>query len=208
MSLSRHHKKAVRVLPVPVGARMRVDSPRAMAGQPSRWGGVTVSKTARNQAAVMGWKTARASAGSGVSLVGEVERGGMVWWLDAWGGVPPPIFHFLDVSRLFCVVWRVMYPFKSMILKELGVKDGKTKDLGGVVVLVKLGEVTSAEAACVGFDSEKRRPISIIESWKGNYATIFTTLFGLVSIGCGDFDGVGGLTREFWVVFEENSLMC
>ena len=30
-----HHKKAARVLPVPVGARMRVDSPRAIAGHPA-----------------------------------------------------------------------------------------------------------------------------------------------------------------------------
>src|SRR5438309_1669808 len=32
MSRSRHQRKAVRVLPVPVGATMRVLSPRAMAG--------------------------------------------------------------------------------------------------------------------------------------------------------------------------------
>ena len=36
--VERHHRKAVRVLPVPVGARMRVLSPRAMAGQPCCWG--------------------------------------------------------------------------------------------------------------------------------------------------------------------------
>ena len=40
MRRSRHQRKAVRVLPVPVGARIRVLSPRAMAGQPGaagRW---------------------------------------------------------------------------------------------------------------------------------------------------------------------------
>ena len=76
MSLSRHQRKAVRVLPVPVGARMRVDSPREMAGQPSRWGGVAASKTARNHSAVMGWKRVKTSvAGAGatrISLVGAL----------------------------------------------------------------------------------------------------------------------------------------
>ena len=47
MSRSRHQRKAVRVLPVPVGARMSVFSPRAMAGQPSRCAAVGRSKTAR-----------------------------------------------------------------------------------------------------------------------------------------------------------------
>lgn len=65
ISLLRHQRNAVRVLPVPVGARMRVDSPRAMAGQPSRCGAVGLSKTARNQAAVMGWKRARVSVAVG-----------------------------------------------------------------------------------------------------------------------------------------------
>src|SRR5271168_924720 len=59
MRRSRHQRNAVRVLPVPVGARIRVLSPRAIAGQPSRWGAVGCSKTARNQEAVTGWKRAR-----------------------------------------------------------------------------------------------------------------------------------------------------
>jgi len=45
-------------LPVPVGARMSAFSPRAMTGQPNRCGEVGASKTARNQAAVTGWKQA------------------------------------------------------------------------------------------------------------------------------------------------------
>ena len=45
---------------MPVGARIRVESPRTMAGQPSNWGAVGASKTARNQAMVMGWKPASA----------------------------------------------------------------------------------------------------------------------------------------------------
>jgi hypothetical protein len=57
-----HQRKAVSVLPVPVGARIRVESPRAIAGQPSRCGAVGRSKTARNQAAVRGWKSARAES--------------------------------------------------------------------------------------------------------------------------------------------------
>ena len=56
---SMHHRKAVRVLPVPVGARMRVDSPRAMAGQPRVWGRVGSGKTASNQARTGGWKRSR-----------------------------------------------------------------------------------------------------------------------------------------------------
>ena len=34
------HRNAVSVLPLPVGARISVDSPRAIAGQPSVCGGV------------------------------------------------------------------------------------------------------------------------------------------------------------------------
>src|ERR1017187_9133860 len=64
MSLSRQERKAASVLPVPVGARIRVDSPRAIAGQPWRCGAVGPGNVARNQAAVMGWKSARAAAES------------------------------------------------------------------------------------------------------------------------------------------------
>src|SRR5258708_21947770 len=49
-------RKAVNVLPLPVGARINVDSPRAMAGQPSLCGGVGASKEARNQSATAPWK--------------------------------------------------------------------------------------------------------------------------------------------------------
>ena len=44
-------RKAVSVLPLPVGARISVDSPRAIAGQPCACGGVGASKEARNQSA-------------------------------------------------------------------------------------------------------------------------------------------------------------
>src|ERR1035437_6672810 len=64
MSLSRQDRNAARVFPVPVGASIRVDSPRAIAGQPSRCGAVGPGNDARNQAAVMGWKSARAVADS------------------------------------------------------------------------------------------------------------------------------------------------
>ena len=63
MSRSRHQRNAVSVFPLPVGARMRVFSPRAIAGQPSLCGAVGCSKTARNHAAVTGWKRPRASSG-------------------------------------------------------------------------------------------------------------------------------------------------
>ena len=49
MSRSRHHRKAARVLPLPVGAQMRVCSPPAMAGQPRDWAAVGDSNDDRNQ---------------------------------------------------------------------------------------------------------------------------------------------------------------
>src|SRR6202030_4212660 len=48
MSRLMHHRNAARVLPVPVGARIKVDSPRAMAGQPCSCGLVGAAKTASN----------------------------------------------------------------------------------------------------------------------------------------------------------------
>ena len=48
------HRNAVSVLPLPVGARISVDSPRAMGGQPSFCGGVGASKDALNQSATVG----------------------------------------------------------------------------------------------------------------------------------------------------------
>src|SRR5579875_3351451 len=75
MRRSRHQRNAVRVLPVPVGARIRVESPRAIAGQPSRCGAVTSSKTARNHWAVMGWKSASGSAVAGCGIAVAVVAG-------------------------------------------------------------------------------------------------------------------------------------
>ena len=49
-----HHRKAVSVLPLPVGARMSVDSPRAIAGQPCVCGGVGAANDARNHSATAG----------------------------------------------------------------------------------------------------------------------------------------------------------
>ena len=48
-----HHRNAANVFPVPVGARMSVDSPRAIAGQPAVCGLVGDWNTASNQ-----WRTA------------------------------------------------------------------------------------------------------------------------------------------------------
>src|SRR6516164_1313141 len=61
MSRSRHQRKAARVLPVPVGARIRALSPRAITGQPRRCGAVGSSKTARNHSFVTGWKHEKGS---------------------------------------------------------------------------------------------------------------------------------------------------
>ena len=49
-----HQRKAVSVLPLPVGARMSVDSPPAIAGQPCVCGGVGASNDARNHSATAG----------------------------------------------------------------------------------------------------------------------------------------------------------
>src|SRR5919108_5007640 len=55
----KHHKNAVSVFPDPVGARIRVDSPRAMAGQPSRCGRVGASNDRRNHSRTGAWKRSR-----------------------------------------------------------------------------------------------------------------------------------------------------
>src|ERR1700679_4087385 len=54
ISLSRHHRNAVSVLPVAVGAKINVDSPQAIARQHSIWGALGASNTALNHFAVMG----------------------------------------------------------------------------------------------------------------------------------------------------------
>ena len=54
MSRLMHHRKAVSVFPLPVGARMSVDSPRAIAGHPCVCGGVGAANDARNQSATAG----------------------------------------------------------------------------------------------------------------------------------------------------------
>src|SRR5665213_1780577 len=77
ISLSMHQRKAARVLPLPVGARIKVDSLRAMAGQPKRCGVVGFSKTARSQDAVMGWNSERTSVSTGRLLSTFVTRFGL-----------------------------------------------------------------------------------------------------------------------------------
>src|SRR6185437_6345108 len=62
-SLSRHQRKAARVLPEPVGARRRVCSPRETASQPSSWARVGSAKVSRNQARAAGPKRSRAEVG-------------------------------------------------------------------------------------------------------------------------------------------------
>src|SRR5581483_12294767 len=52
-------RNAARVLPVPVGARIRVDSPRAIAGHPRVCGEVGCTKTSSNQARTGALNSAR-----------------------------------------------------------------------------------------------------------------------------------------------------
>ena len=59
ISRSRQARNAVSVLPVPVGARMSVDWPVAITGQPCRWGRVGPSKAEANQSATGGWNRRR-----------------------------------------------------------------------------------------------------------------------------------------------------
>src|SRR4029453_2962934 len=56
ISRFRPHRNAVSVLPLPVGARMSVDSPRAMAGHPSSCGRVGDGNDATNHSRTDGWK--------------------------------------------------------------------------------------------------------------------------------------------------------
>src|SRR5262245_11591342 len=53
-SRSMPHRNAASVLPDPVGARMSVWSPPAMAGQPWAWAGVGAGKLVSNQACTAG----------------------------------------------------------------------------------------------------------------------------------------------------------
>src|SRR5688572_24923062 len=50
------HRKAVSVLPLPVGARISVESPRAIGGQPRFCGAVASANTAWNHWSTAGWK--------------------------------------------------------------------------------------------------------------------------------------------------------
>ena len=62
ISRSMHARNAASVFPLPVGASSSAESPRAMTGQPSAWGGVGPAKEARNQSRTAGWKWASGSA--------------------------------------------------------------------------------------------------------------------------------------------------
>ena len=56
MSWSMQERNAASVLPLPVGARRSVLSPRRMGGQPSACAGVGAAKERANQVRVAGWK--------------------------------------------------------------------------------------------------------------------------------------------------------
>jgi hypothetical protein len=53
------HRNAASVLPLPVGARIRVDSPREIDGQPLRCGAVGEEKADSNHVATAGWNNER-----------------------------------------------------------------------------------------------------------------------------------------------------
>src|SRR5207248_1673319 len=87
-----HHKNAAKVLPLPVGARMRVESPFAMAGQPAACAAVAPANTASNHSRTAGWNSANglAAGGGAASVLGRfgislrIPRSGTItmWYLD------------------------------------------------------------------------------------------------------------------------------
>ena len=60
-NVSIEDRKAVRVLPLPVGAQMSVCWPPVMAGQPCTWAGVGAGNDVANQARTAGEKRASTS---------------------------------------------------------------------------------------------------------------------------------------------------
>src|SRR5690349_7137622 len=56
-----HQRNAVNVLPVPLGARISVDSSRALAGQPLVCGAAGAGETASNQSRTGGWNNCSGS---------------------------------------------------------------------------------------------------------------------------------------------------
>src|SRR5215468_8007860 len=69
-----HQRNAARVLPLPVGARMSVDSPRAMAGQPRVCAIVGALNDAQNQSRTGAWKGSRERRTSGGGTTSILRR--------------------------------------------------------------------------------------------------------------------------------------
>ena len=78
----RHQRNAASVLPLPVGASMRVDSPRAIAGQPSCCGVVGEGNVLANHSVTAGWNISRA-ARRDISASWWLVDGG--WWMVVSG---------------------------------------------------------------------------------------------------------------------------
>ena len=74
ISRSRHHRKAARVLPEPVGAWISVCRPPLMAGQPSSWARVGVANASANQVRVASLNGARGSEVGGAVTGRPVYR--------------------------------------------------------------------------------------------------------------------------------------
>src|SRR5262245_42263954 len=89
-SRSRHHRKAARVLPLPVGAWMSVCRPAAISAQPPTCAGVGASNVDSNHARTAGLNAARASDG--------VDNG------------PPRIPRPLEVDQMFEFAGRDIRP--------------------------------------------------------------------------------------------------
>ncbi len=68
------HRNAESVLPEPVGARISVWAPLAMAGQPFVWGGVASGNEVLNQARTAGENGARGSGGTRTRLPTDPVR--------------------------------------------------------------------------------------------------------------------------------------
>src|ERR1035437_2990468 len=79
-NLSRHHRNAARVLPLPVGAWIRVCRPAAMLAQPPTWAGVGAAKAELNHSPTAGLKVSMGSPRSGRGLVLAATRLPLYSW--------------------------------------------------------------------------------------------------------------------------------
>ena len=88
MSRSMHQRNAASVLPVPVGARIRVDSPREMGGQPSTCGGVGPAKRMLERARELGFRSfLGCMEETSVGIAASASVASLAEWVDLDGNL-------------------------------------------------------------------------------------------------------------------------